>query len=233
VLAEHLLSQIDEEGNQYRLFKAIVNHRKNKNAVDNADQYRFVGNRKYKKRTTAGWDMEVEWKDGSTSWLPLKELKETNSVDVADYAIMNRIDDEPAFDWWVHDILKRQQRLIKMAKRHFLQTGFKFGIKVPNTVEEALQLDNENKKTLWYDAIMKEMTNVRVAFKIQDIGTSAPPGYQMIPLRMIFDIKMDFTRKARLVGGGHVTDPPTTLTYSSVVSRESVRISFLIAALND
>jgi hypothetical protein len=44
---------------------------------------------------------------------------------------------------------------------------------------------------------------------------------------------MDFTRKARFVAGGHKTDPPATLTYSSVVSRDSVRIAFLIAALND
>ena len=29
-----------------------------------------------------------------------------------------------------------------------------------------------------------------------------------------------------------MTDPPDTLTYSSVVSRESIRIGFLIAALN-
>lgn len=44
---------------------------------------------------------------------------------------------------------------------------------------------------------------------------------------------MDFTRKARLVAGGHKTAPPTQLTYSSVVSRESVRVAFLLAALND
>jgi Reverse transcriptase (RNA-dependent DNA polymerase) len=50
---------------------------------------------------------------------------------------------------------------------------------------------------------------------------------------MVFDIKMDFTHKARLVAGGHVTDPPSSITYSSVVSRESVRIAFVIAALND
>jgi Reverse transcriptase (RNA-dependent DNA polymerase). len=52
---------------------------------------------------------------------------------------------------------------------------------------------------------------------------------------MIFDIKMDgkFTRKARLVAGGHTTDPPASATYSSVVSRDSVRIAFMMAALND
>ena len=53
---------------------------------------------------------------------------------------------------------------------------------------------------------------------------------------MVFDIKMDgqFTRKARLVADGHLTaDIEPALTYSSVVSRESVRIAFLHAALND
>ena len=44
---------------------------------------------------------------------------------------------------------------------------------------------------------------------------------------------MDFTRKARFVEGGHVTDPPALMTYSSVVSREMVRIALLLAALND
>jgi hypothetical protein len=43
---------------------------------------------------------------------------------------------------------------------------------------------------------------------------------------------MDFTRKARFVAGGHMTDTPAAMTYSSVVSRESVRLGVLIAALN-
>ena len=38
---------------------------------------------------------------------------------------------------------------------------------------------------------------------------------------------------ARLVAGGHMTDPPSFITYSSVVSRDSVRISFLLAALHE
>jgi Reverse transcriptase (RNA-dependent DNA polymerase) len=50
---------------------------------------------------------------------------------------------------------------------------------------------------------------------------------------MVFDVKPDFTRKARLVAGGHMTDPPSAITYASVVSRESVRIAFLLAALNN
>jgi hypothetical protein len=44
---------------------------------------------------------------------------------------------------------------------------------------------------------------------------------------------MDFTRKARFVAGGHMTETPESMTYSSVVSRDSIRIAFLIAGLND
>lgn len=50
---------------------------------------------------------------------------------------------------------------------------------------------------------------------------------------MFFDIKMDFTRKACFVAGGHVTNPPSNITCSSVVARDSIQIAFLIAALND
>ena len=46
-------------------------------------------------------------------------------------------------------------------------------------------------------------------------------------------MKFDLTRKARYVGGGHLTQVSPSLSYSNVVSRESVRIMFLVAALND
>jgi hypothetical protein len=104
---------------------------------------------------------------------------------------------------------------------------------LPKSVAEALQLDKENGNQLWYDAIQKELKNVQIAFKFLEEGEAAPIGYKKIPCHIIFDVKMDFTRKARFVAGGHKTDPPTTLTYSSIVSRDSVRIAFLLAALND
>jgi hypothetical protein len=51
---------------------------------------------------------------------------------------------------------------------------------------------------------------------------------------MIFDIKLgeNFWQKSRHVAGRHMTEPPASITYSSVVSRESVRIALLIVALN-
>eukprot|EP00934_Nitzschia_sp_Nitz4_P002319 Nitzschia sp. Nitz4//scaffold471_size5685//193//5616//NITZ4_009210-RA/size5685-processed-gene-0.1-mRNA-1//1//CDS//3329552692//2319//frame0 len=236
ILAEHLYSQVDSEGRQQQIFREIIAHRRNKRAVDKADQFRTLPNgRRIQKKTTAGWDLEIEWKDGSTSWLTLKELKETNPIEVALYAVANRIDDEPAFSWWVKQVLKKRQRLIKVMKtanNHF-RKHYKFGIRMSRTVKEALALDQEIGNSLWLDAIKKEMGNVRVAFESKGVNGKAPPGYKRVDLMMVFDLKMDFTRKARLCARGDQTDPPNTLTYSSVVSRESVRIAFLVAALND
>ncbi len=78
------------------------------------------------------------------------------------------------------------------------------------------------------------MREVRIAFSILPDGGSAHIGYQKIPCHMIFDVKMeDFRRKARLVAGGHLTKAPATITYASVVSRETVRLALTFASLND
>jgi hypothetical protein len=58
-------------------------------------------------------------------------------------------------------------------------------------------------------------------------------GFQEISCHIVFDIKMDFTRKACSIAGGHTTTAPTSMTYSSIMSHDSVRLAFLIAALND
>ena len=79
------------------------------------------------------------------------------------------------------------------------------------------------------------MKNVRVAFEVFE-GTEEdiPIGHQHVDCHMIFDVKMgeNFRRKARMVAGGHKTEAPASITYSSVVSRDSVRIALTIAALN-
>ena len=60
-------------------------------------------------------------------------------------------------------------------------------------------------------------------------------GYQEITCHMIFDIELteNFRRKARFVADGHKTESPASVTYSTVVTRDSVRLVFLLAALNN
>jgi hypothetical protein len=60
-----------------------------------------------------------------------------------------------------------------------------------------------------------------------------PVGNKKIDCHMVYDVKIDLTRKARLVAGGHQTDVPKESVYSSVVSWDSVRIALMIASLNN
>lgn len=85
---------------------------------------------------------------------------------------------------------------------------------------------------MWSKAIEMEMSNAAVAFDILPQGKLPNPGYTLIKCHMIFDLKADFTRKARFVVGGHMSSPARELTYSTVVSRDSVRILMLVASLN-
>ena len=78
------------------------------------------------------------------------------------------------------------------------------------------------------------MKNVRIAFDTYDGDIDELFGYQFVKCHMIFDINMgeNFRRKARMVAGGRMNTSPSPLTYSSVVSKDSVRIALTIAALN-
>jgi hypothetical protein len=162
-LAEAMYSQVDDEGRHVLMLKEIVDHSKDRSAVHIDDG--FVSGSQQRRWTTKGWKLVVEWKDGTTTWVPLKELKDSNPIS-------------------------------KVRSRYLVRTH-KFGIEVPKSWKRALEIDVETGTIFWRKAI-----------------------------------KMDFTRKARFVADGHLTDPPKESVYSSVVTRESVRIFFLICALN-
>ncbi len=141
--------------------------------------------------------------------------------------------DQPAFRWWVADTLARRNRILKAVQTRYAKKTHKYRIRLPKSVEEAYEIDRENGTDHWHQAILKEMKNNSVAFHFLEDNENLLVGSQWIPFHMIFDIKCDFTHKARFVAGGHWTDVSSQLTYSSVVTRDSVRIAFLIAALNE
>ena len=76
------------------------------------------------------------------------------------------------------------------------------------------------------------MYNVGVEFEILGHGQRAPPGWKRVSGHLIFDVKMDFTRKARWVLNGHLTPDPEGSIYLGVVSSESIRIVLMYASLN-
>ena len=175
----------------------------------------------------------MAWADDSETWVPLKDLKESHPVEVAEFAKARGITDEAAFIWWVRYTLRKRDVILSKVKARICKTTHKYGIEIPTSVENAHEIDVKNNNDLWQKAIDKEMTNVGVAFQVLDEGEKAPPGWSTASGHIVFDVKMDFTRKARWVLDGHRQSDPEGSTYAGVVSRESVRIAFTYAALNE
>jgi hypothetical protein len=193
------------------MLQDIVGHKTDGHAVERAVMYIKVGINRQIRNTTKGWHLCVEWKDGTTSWERLADLKESNPVEVDEYAATKNLHDEPAFAWWAPRVLKKRKIIIAAVPKRCHKRTRKFGIKVPDTWDEDVKLDEENGNTLWQDTIRKEMNNVRIAFRVLNAKEAIPPTHQDIRCHMIFDVKMeDFRRKARFMAGGHTTDPPPT-----------------------
>ena len=79
------------------------------------------------------------------------------------------------------------------------------------------------------------MAKVKTAVAESTTSPKNLVGYQEIDLHMIFDIKLqgNFRRKGSIVTGGNKTKALSSITYSLVVLRDSVRISYPLAALNE
>ena len=77
-IAENLFAQGDDEGNRQVLMKEIIDYRMNGQEVKHQDA--FITTRtgtKRRRETTKGWEILIEWKDGSTNWVTLKDVKES------------------------------------------------------------------------------------------------------------------------------------------------------------
>ncbi len=98
VITENLYAQIDEDGHHNLILQEFIDHRKSTEAVSRDDMWitSHNGNCTMRK-TTQGWEICALWKDGSTSWETLRNLKESNPLELDEYAVMHQISQEPAF----------------------------------------------------------------------------------------------------------------------------------------
>ena len=235
IIAENLLTQVDLDGYSLSLMDSIIDlQRDPSKAIPIEDKYITTKSRqKQLWKTMKGWKLLIKWKDKSKAWINLADMKEAHPVETAEYARARGISNEPAFAWWVPYTLRQREVILAAVKNRIRKTTHKYGIEIPRDVEHAHEIDARNGNTMWRDALKKEMYNVGVAFEILDEGAHVPHGWKQVTGHLVWDVKMDFTRKARWVLDGHKTPDPIGSTYAGVVSRESVRRALIYAALND
>ena len=150
------------------------------------------------KRTTRGWELYVRWKNGRSDWIFLKDLKDSYSIELAEYTMANNLHHEPTFGWWVPYTLKKRKAILQKVKPKYWEKTHKYGIRIPKNVKEAQEIDAESKNTLWQDAISLEMKNNRIAFETYEGRIEDLLGYEQITGHLNFDVKFseNFRRKA-------------------------------------
>ncbi len=204
VIAENMLTQVDSDGFSLTMLEAITDYRKDEAvAVPKKDKYLTTpsGQRRLRK-TTVGWSLLVKWADGSESWIPLKDLKESNPIETAEFAKARSIADEPAFAWWVPCTLQKRDITLSKINAQIRKTTHKCGIETLTSVENAHEINRKNNNTFWKDALFKKMTEVGVAFEVLEENIKAPTGRSKVTGHLVWDVKMGLTQKT----DGFLTD---------------------------
>jgi hypothetical protein len=141
-----MYAQIEPEGKRHRIFAVITYHR---NTVK-VDQVQPTSH-----KTTKGRDLLVKWGDGTTSWMPLKDLKNSNPIEAAEYAVAQKLAGHPALAWWVRTALRARYRFIKKVNTRYWKRTHKNGIAMPKSVSEALAFDKSSGTDFWRKSIEK------------------------------------------------------------------------------
>jgi hypothetical protein len=198
IIAKILLTQVDSDGYSLTMMKRIIDYKRDDAVAVPKSDMQVITNRGQKKlrKATIGWKLLVQWADNSKSWIPLKD-KESHPVQVAEILKARDIANKPAFVWWVPYTLRMRDNILPKIKARTLKTTHKYGVKVPTGIKHAYKLDQENANTLWRDALALERIKIGVAFEVLVESQRAPPAWSKVTGHLIWDLKMDFTKKAR------------------------------------
>ena len=129
VIATNMYAQCDPDGNQYVLLDSVIDFCRSTTAFCYADQKIMRKGRKYYRRSTAGWQLCCQWKDGSTSWTKFSDFMESHPIETYEYAVAQGIDGKPAFNWWVTYLIKKRAHIISLVKKRsarYLKKNHKF-----------------------------------------------------------------------------------------------------------
>jgi hypothetical protein len=84
VIAENLFAQVNNEGNRHVLFGEIIDHQTDGTEVKQQDAFLTMRNGNQRQReTTKGWEIIIQWKDSSTTWVSMKDIKNSYLVQLA------------------------------------------------------------------------------------------------------------------------------------------------------
>ena len=195
----------------------------------------------------SNYNVMVEWETGEITEESFSLITGDDPVTCATHAKKH---DLLHLDGWkrLKHIAMDQKQLTRAINQSIRQVRrsavYQFGFLIPKDYKQALQLDEQNGNSKWYDATRLEMDQINEYKVFQDHGkakidpklgkvSNDQKGYQKIRVHLIFAVKDDGRHKARLVAGGPLTPDPIETIYSGVVSIRSLTLVIFLAKLNN
>ena len=92
IISENLFAQINQASEDKRLICEIIDHKTDESAVHTDNNNLTDNDGKITHcHTTKGWWLCVRYRDESTSWVKLKDLKDSNPLEFSDYGVAKKI----------------------------------------------------------------------------------------------------------------------------------------------
>ena len=137
----------------------------------------------------------IRWIGGDEQWLSMDDLRLHDPMSLIKYGEQHHLTKKPGWEW-ITPYLPKEEELQQMVNRLAASKRegphYKFGVRVPNSVKEALELDKENGNTLWFEAIETELKQICDYDTLHVVENDITlPGYKGIPYHIIFDMKFD------------------------------------------
>ena len=130
IISENMLTQVDSKGYSLTMINSIIYYEPDESlAVPKLDRY--VGTKLCQRcpiKLTQGWKLLIQFSDESKSWISIKDMKESNPVETADFSKAHNIDDELMFVWWVPYTLRKRDVIICKIKYRIRKTNRKYGV---------------------------------------------------------------------------------------------------------
>ena len=118
-IESNLFSQVDQDGKHFILFNYIVDLRTDGTQIKEGGSFIHISNGNNRKiETTKGWGVFIQQKYGSSTWNQAKDVKESFLVQLAYYAVLKKIADEPAFARWIKKVLKKRDSILSKTSRN-------------------------------------------------------------------------------------------------------------------
>ena len=184
------------------------------------------------------FNVKVLWEDDSETYEPLTTFIKDDPITAALYAKENNLLSLPGWKR-LRRFAKNDKKLKRLVNQAIFKSErrapiFQFGVQVPRNHKEAVWLDQKNGNSKWKEAEKKELLQLDEYNTFKDMGKGHEPSreYQKIRVHFVYAVKHDLRHKARLVAGGHLTDPTMDNAYSGVVTLRSMRLALVIGELN-